>query len=168
MAACLQTWYWRRCWESFHLDPKATGRESEQEGWIWPEHLKSQSPPLSDKLSPTRPHLSIVLFPMSPWGHFHSNYYAYSVHTEVIRVRVRFLLPPCGFQIESNSILAIGDLTHYAILPSLHFFSTTHCQSIFFSKRKTMSWLSNCCSILKTISLNTCTRFLKRLVSQFF
>lgn len=58
------------------------GREKTDRLWIWHEHFKPQSPPPSDVLPPTRPHLliphklhhSVVTKYLDLWtygGHFH-------------------------------------------------------------------------------------------------
>ena len=62
------------------------GREKTDRLWIWHEHFKPQSPPPSDVLPPTRPHLliphklhhSVVTKYLDLWtygGHFHWNHY---------------------------------------------------------------------------------------------
>lgn len=64
MAACRQTWCWRRAESSVSGSGGSRKRETL-------EHLKPQSPLTpSDTLPPTRPLLLIVPFPVGLWGPF--------------------------------------------------------------------------------------------------
>ena len=62
------------------LDPYIV--EKKQLHWAWLEHLKPQSPPASDTISPNkttpspaRPHLLIMPFIFDLWDHFYLNHH---------------------------------------------------------------------------------------------